>query len=845
MIKTKRDLFTQLHQGATIITPNNRLSNQLLHDFHRAQSVVVTDKPHCLPYQALLRLLFNKVQHHDPHTQHPFLLNSLQLRYVLKDILSAQESYPCNDGLLNEVQEALARCQLWEIETNDPSFLQTPQTRQFQQWQQQLEKTLERFQAITEEQLAPYILKFPALLNLKTVIWLCFDDYTPQQRTLQNAFEANGCRQFFYDLPPTVTPTFQYAARDIQNERLQMISWVKDRLAAGDTRIGIVVPELQAQHASLQRLLQRHLSNDQFSISLGKPLANFPLVAHALTWLSLNNHTLCHHHARLLLHSPYLYGSKTELTARTHALQNNALLQETDIPFKRFIDDLNTSTPKLTQVLKGLCDYPTQDTPENWSHHFKNRLIAFGFPGEYSLNSASYQCFQRLMGLFDELFQLTLIKPYMSRQEAIEALQDLANTTIFQTKKAITPIQLSGLLEASGCEFDSVWVSGLTDLCLPQKIQPSAFIPQELQRDRLMPRAVVARELQFARQLLQRLQDGSQQCVFSYPKLTLDTPNMPSSLIVDLQELPISEINTLSRPSDTGNPAPFLQCFEDSYLLPLNPQETASGGTSLLANQAKCPFRAFAAHRLHLKPELKISTGPDASERGQVIHRIMELLWKDIQSQQQLNLLSSQDLNERIEQAIYSALIPIIQNRPLSFPPLVQTIELSRLKRLVNACLDWEKQRPAFSISALEQTFSIQLADFELRVRIDRLDTLESGDKWVIDYKTSLPTSKPWNEERPEAPQLLLYALLDDTINALLFIQLKAGRLTCSGLSETDFPIRGMSTLKKNETWSDYQILWRKQLTDLATEFQNGFCPPKPSRVSTCVSCEFQNLCRI
>ena len=846
MIKTKHDLFSQLRQGATIITPNNRLSNQLLHDFHREQNTSVTDKPNCLPYQALLRDLFNKIQHHEPHTQHPFLLNALQLRYVLKDILSAQESYPCNDGLLSEVQEALSRCQLWEIETNDPSFSQTPQTRQFQKWKQQLEQTLHSLQAITDEQLVSYILKFPTLLNLKTVIWLCFDDYTPQQRTLQKAFEINNCHQFFYDLPLKTTPTFQYAARDMQDEQLQMIRWIKTRLVAGDTRIGIVVPELQSQHTSLQRLLQRHLSNDQFSISLGKPLANYPLVTHALTWLSLNTHTLSHHHARLLLHSPYLNGSKTELSARTHALQNNALLQEMDIPFKRFIDELNSLTPKLTELLNAICDYPPQDTPENWTNHFKNRLIAFGFPGEYSLNSASYQCFQRLMNLFDEFLQLTLIKPYLSKQEAIEALQDLAEMTIFQVKKAVTPIQLSGLLEASGCEFDSVWVSGLTDLCLHKKIQPSAFIPQELQRERLMPRAVVARELQFARQLLQRLKDGSQQCVFSYPKFTADTPNMPSSLIIDLPELPISDIKTCSNlPSNTDRPPSFLQCFEDTYLLPLNTKESASGGTSLLANQAKCPFRAFAAHRLHLKSELKTSTGPDASERGQVIHRIMELLWKDIQSQQQLNKLSSQELNERIEQAIDSALVPIIRNRPLSFPPLVQTIEFSRLERLVNACLDWEKQRPAFTISALEQTFSIQLADFELRVRIDRLDTLESGDKWVIDYKTSLPTSKPWNEDRPEAPQLLLYALLDDTINALLFIQLKAGRLTCSGLSETDFPIKGMSTFKKNESWSDYQMLWRQQLTDLAIEFQNGFCPPTPSRASTCVSCEFQNLCRI
>ena len=860
MIKTKHDLFTQMLHGATIITPNNRLSNQLLQDFYRQQGSVVEEKPHCLPYQALLRNLFNKARHQYPHALHPLLLNSLQLRYLWKDILSNQDAYPCNDGLLHEIQDAWTRCQHWEIDPCHASFLQTPQTRQFQQWQQQLLHTLTKLFAITEEQLVPQLQFFPAVLQLKTVIWVCFDDYTPQQRTLQQAFNAEGCAQYFYDLESRATPAHRYDAHDSQDERLQMIHWLKERLAAGDTRIGVVVPELQAQYSSLQRLLQRHLSRDQFNFSLGKPLADYPLVAHALTWLSLNKEKISNHHARLLLHSPYLYGAKTELTARAQTLQNNPLLQEADIPFNRFLDELNSTLPKLAHVLKNTSDYPTQDTPQGWINHFKNRLKAFGFPGEYPLNSSAYQCFQRMMGLFDELLQLSLIKPHMNAQQALTALQDLATGTIFQTRKSTTPIQISGLLEASGCEFDSVWVSGLTDLCLPQKTKLSAFIPLDMQRERLMPRAVVARELQFARQLLQRLQDGSQHCVFSYPRLTLDMPNMPSPLIISL--LPLGESACKADEGVTNieeHPHPSL-CdtfpqrekgltalvpFEDTYSLPLNPTETASGGTSLLANQAKCPFRAFAAHRLHLKPELKLSTGPDASERGQVIHRIMELLWKDIQSQQHLNTLTTENLNQRIEHAIHSALTPVIQNRALSFPPLVQTVELTRLKRLVNACFDWEKQRPTFVIDALEQTFSIQLAGLELRVRIDRLDALESGEKWVIDYKTSLPSSKPWNEDRPEAPQLLLYALLDDTINALLFVQLKAGRLTCSGLSEEDLPIKGISALKKNERWSDYQKQWHQQLTVLATEFQAGFCPPKPSRVSTCDYCEFHSLCRI
>jgi len=839
MIKTKQGLFALMNAGATVITPNNRLSNQLLHDYYLQQASIIEDKPHCLPYQAFLRDLYNKARHLHAQITHPVLLSNFQQRHLWRQIITSQDNYPCNEGLLHEIQDAWMRCQHWQIDMENTAFSLTPQTRQFQQWQRQLQQALTQLGAITEEQLLPQVLRYQEVFSTTTVIWVCFDDYTPQQRTLQQTFDARGCQQYYYDfLPNSTTNTECYAALDRQDECLQMIDWLKCCIAAGETRIGVVVPDLQAQYHPLQRLLQRHIPQDQFSISLGKPLTDYPLVTHALTWLGLDKGIIGNQQARLLLHSPYLFGARSELAMRSQAMHNSKLLQEAEIPFDSLVQEFSISTPKLAKSISNLTDYPRQATPQAWMNEFKSRLITLGFPGEYPLNSSTYQCFQRFMGLFDELLQLSVINPLMSAAAALEALHDLAKSTIFQIRKSTTPIQILGLLEASGCTFDSVWVSGLTDQCLPQKTNLSAFIPLDLQRDLQMPRAVATRELQFAKQLLQRLQRGSQQAVFSYPCLTGDMPNMPSPLMVDL---PKFTATTRKLPSTTT----LLVHRKDDYSLPLRAFETVSGGTSLLANQAKCPFRAFTAHRLHATSEPKLSTGPDAGERGQILHRIMELLWQQIGSQQHLNTLTHAELDELIEIAIQNALTPYIHNRQMSFSPLVQDVELSRLRRLITACLDWDKQRPAFAIEALEKTFTIHLSGIDFRVRIDRMDRLASDKKWVIDYKTSIPVVKPWNEERPEAPQLLLYALLDESITALLFIQLKGGRLTCSGLSEDTLPIKGVNGLKKNERWSDQQKQWHQQLTDLASEFGSGFCPPLPSRTSTCEQCDFQNLCRI
>ena len=819
--------------GAILITPNNRLSNQLLQDFFKQSNQSIKEKPYCLPYPTFLRRQYQKARQIYAHQTHPILLSPQQERHLWQSILEE-----ANNGLLDEVQDAFLRCQQWQLDINDSIFAQTPQTQQFQQWCLQFQARLNDIGALTESTLARHLLNYPELFNKNPIIWVCFDDYSPQQQALQEAINASGTEQFIYDLAQKYSTTLQYAANDTKDESLQILQWLKVKLKEGNTRIGVVVPDLQSQSHRLQRLFERHISASCFDISLGQPLINYPLVAHALCWLKIDKGFLSHKEAQLILNSPYISGSKTEYLARSEALHSAKGLQESTISLEGLLQVIRPTLPELTGLLDTLCDYPKEASVSTWVSLYKARLLHLGFPGDYPLSSLAYQCFQRLMMLFDELLQLTLIKPVMKKSDILNALKDLASTTIFQAQKATSPIQILGLLEASGCTFDHIWVSGLTDQCLPQKPRLSAFIPVNLQRERLMPHATPERELQLAIQLLDRLKNGSLEIIYSYPCLTGDMPNLPSPLITAFPKF--SAFALLKTASKT-----HLIPYDEAYRLPLTASEPITGGTALLANQAKCPFRAFAAHRLSAKPTLTPSDGPSLSERGQIMHQIMDNLWRSLKSQQHLLSLNQQALEQQIELAITAALSPFCKQNRLSFSPLVQEVELSRLRHLVTACLDWEKQRPPFEVEALEQAFTYSLGGINFRVRVDRLDKVSGGKKWMIDYKSSLPINKPWNEERPEEPQLLFYALLDHNISALLFLQLKAGHITCSGLSEELMTLQGISPLKKGENWLQRQQVWRQQLTELAEEFRAGHCPPIPYRISTCQRCDFPNLCRI
>lgn len=829
-----------MSQDATIVTPNNRLSMQLLEDYLAESRHTLVEKPNCFSYQAFLQQSYKNICHQSPPSMiHPLLLNANQQRFLWQKILSEDSQQIANQGLITEVQESWSRCLLWNIDNQDARFASTAQTRQLQQWWRCMQESLDNLHAITNDQLVPWILKQSDFIAPKTMIWMCFDDYTPQQEALQIFLERLGTTHYHAELIDDAVSSLIYSAEDTIDEYKQLTSWLLDNLAEGKQRIGVIVPDLQQQAKNLNRFLQQKLPKGSFNLSLGQSLAEFTLIAHAFCWLALDGKQLTQHQANLLLRSPFLIQAQGEMLARAQLLQDSRCLQEMIIDQTLFLKELQETSPLLASALDTLTIYPQSASPQGWAALFQKRLSHLGFPGEYSLNSANYQCYQRFLLLIDEFKQLNVLINDLDFGQALAAFSNLAKTTIFQPKKkSAAPVHIMGLLESAGSQFDCLWVTGLTDECLPKKTRLSAFIPIELQREKQMPYANLDRELLLAKKTLARLKNAGKIGIFSYPRLSKDKPNLPSPLLAEL--LPYKARDS----KDAIHFSVKLVTFDDHYHQPVLEQEKLSGGTLILANQAKCPFRAFATHRLHAKTALPISDGPSAMERGQIVHKVMEVLWQLLKNQQTLQAMEPSLLDEIIDKAIAKAIEPYKRLRPHSFSPLIQTVESKRLKRLVNAVLTWEKQRPAFVVEALEQSFNLNLAGLDFQVRIDRLDSLSADEKWVIDYKSALPQSTPWHEERPTEPQLLLYALLNENINTILFAELKNGQFQCKGFSGDSHDIPGIQTVKKDNSWESYRQQWRQQLTDLAQEFTSGYCPPKPVKASVCLQCEFQNLCR-
>ncbi len=718
MLLCRDKLLEELHNNAIIVTPNNRLSKQLLNDFadkylHKSASAI--EKPVCLPYQNFLQYLYKEIQHQNPYIEHPILLNSAQERYLWLQVFNSSQITNINLNLVKHVQEAWNRCRIWQVDIKNPEFSQTWQGKISQSLQQQFQQELDKTNTITQANLVNYLINY-YVFSHKKVIWACFDDYTPAQILLQQHLQNHNNEICHFDLQNMQANSQKYRAQDKQDEYSTMLTWLDNRLAENDKNIAIVLPNIAEHGDYVASLIQKKFPKETINISLGQSLIKHLLIAHALRFIRFDNN-ISNWEARLILNSPYIANSQTEFKQRAELLQNLQILKKPSLTIKDLAQECAQSAPRLADILTNLSQYPENASPSEWISIFQKRLQEFGFPGEYTLSSITFQCFNRLQNLFAEFMQFAIFCQNMPKKTTLNTLYDLANENIFQPKQDPSKISILGLLEASGCTFDSIWVSDLTDKCLPGKTNFSAFIPIEMQKRLLMPHSSNERELKFAKQQLQRLQSSCKNIIFSYPSFVDDIPMLPSPLILNLKEMP--KITNIHKPHKTN-----LVNYNQDYTIAQQDLTNIKGGTSLLANQAKCPFMAFAKNRLYATPANDVYDWPNNLDRGQILHKILEEFWNIINNRKKLIELTESEIDDLINNISET----VINNNQTAINNELQTLikqgELKRYNALIKSALKWELSRPDFQVIATEKSYTFNLGEINLKIRVDRIDQL-------------------------------------------------------------------------------------------------------------------------
>jgi probable DNA repair protein len=516
----------------------------------------------------------------------------------------------------------------------------------------------------------------------------------------------------------------------------------------------------------------------------------------------------------------------------------------------------------LAQLLKTFLENKSytdkiKRTPSQWATQFTEILNLWGWPGERTLDSSEYQLYERFQALTNEFCQLDIILTRIDRQTAIEQFQQLAQATLFQPQsKHPAPIQILGVLESAGLHFDQMWIMGLHNQAWPTTPKPNAFIPIALQRHLQLPHASNERELNFCRTLTQRLLQSAPQVVCSYPQQIADRQLQVSALIKHLPTVTLAELGLCEAPRFPKKiqQTSRLETLTDDYATPVADNEKITGGTHIFKLQAACPFRAFAEIRLDAKRIEEIQLGLNHRQRGNLLHQALEILWKTINNHITLLSYSDETLNNLVNHAIDNTFTLFIQKYPLTFKQQFTQLEKQRLFHLLKQWLELEKQRPPFTVIAIEQSGEYQLANIPLKLRVDRIDQLEDGSYLLIDYKTSQHISyKYWLGERLDEPQLPIYCVTSTLpIKGITFAQLRSSQMQFIGLSENDSETKGIvsvNNIKEESTPKDWNSLlthWRNDLEKLAQQFRQGYAKVDPKyQEQTCVYCDLSSLCRV
>ncbi len=876
-----QDIIAALQAGATLVTASQRLARHLAATYGAAQQAhgaPVWEAPDILPWhQWLERFWQESFGLLEPDKPQLLLSDFQELTLWEEAIRTADSENPLLQvpSAARSAREAWQLLHAWKLSIPRSQESASEDVSAFARWAKTYSQRCTTGNWLDSARLPDAVcnaLVANRLAPPSSLILAGFDEFTPQQEELLNTVSAAGV---------TVTPL---APRDETaavgrigfNDRRAEIeaaaAWARAALESGQTRIGVVVPDLSVQRATVVRLFDDALfpsalllgadSVRPYNVSLGDPLASWPVIHAALLLLEFGTGSLPIARLGTLLRSPFLAGAVSEASARA---QLDALLRQDgedsvsiSALLRRAVTALakpHSAAPQLNAQLRAWRDaIPARSArliPSAWSEQFAALLKLAGWPGDGPLDSDSHQAVMAWRELLAAFAAQDVVSAKTSYAEALATLRRMAGERVFQPQTPAAPVQVLGLLEASGLDFDSLWVMGLDDESWPPSPRPNPFLPLDLQRTRNLPHASAERELEFARRLTERLAASAANVVFSYPLNAGDEKHRASPLLQAFPEL---------QTSDLPKPHPGLaeHLFAASKIETINDEQAPAlalgsavrGGTRLFQYQAACPFRAFATLRLDARTPEEPEPGLDAKARGMLLHTALEALWNTLGSHATLCSMAEAVLMKAIGAAVHTALEKLARDRSQTLTGRFRELETRRLTRLLRAWLEEEKARAPFRVVAAEQTTTIRLGGLVVEGRMDRVDELEDGARVILDYKSGKTNIKSWEGERPDEPQLPLYTVdmrLRKPVAAALFAQLRTGDIGFNGLASRIGIAPKVKPVGDTEAeWQTQLDSWQTTLTTLAEAYRAGDARVDPKEFPrTCEHCGLQALCRV
>ncbi len=797
----------------------------------------------------------------------------------------------------------------WDVSPNDLVDEHVADTAQFLNWVADYSLLLKKKGLMDEGQLQQNLIAIGATAPYSKTIWYCYDLISSSQKKLNQLAEQSACsveyqgpltkqgalsdkaadQDLFAPAPEAAADRVFWQYSNTKEELRNTFEKARDLVEQNpETKINIVIPDLQTRYSAVEEIarsvfypgvspLQVRLEPSVYRFSLGQPLQQWPAIETALSVLKLLSNRTTVADLSFLLRNRFLglcRASSEECRLFERWLQRQRIRQISvdHLPelYQQCLDYLSSrqqplQSTKLLEALNSLVELRQSLAQKlstekqnngfaalsfaDWVITFNQWLEAWGWHtqvDDQTQDSAQYQLHTRWMSLLEEFAGLALVQKRLGLARASEVLRQMARDAIFQPQAAASPILISGIFEAIGRPVDSCFLLSM-DQAYPVPPQADAFVSNSILRTRDYPNASVDKSFQQAEQVLTSLFASAQHHIVSYAQhhdRDREVTNQVSPLFRNQDFAVAPEVELTS-------PTVILDHYVDSQGPAWPSSKMVSGGTQIFQNQSLCAFRGFVTHRLGFLRADEAEFGLDSLDRGNIVHILLDAIWGELQTQARLLELDDSSLQETIKHVVER--ICLDPSLELSDDKkLLLGYEQPRLRALLTNWLEIEKRRPiGFSVVEREAAGTGNIGGITFDYIVDRLDLTEDGRSLIIDYKTGAANRNDWTGERIKSPQMPLYALCHDKIEAspvsgISFAKVQQSKPEFVELCEADILKPSSSIVTKREAqWNEQRARWPQLFESLADDFLQGHAQVNPIDEQTCDYCELQAVCRV
>lgn len=902
-------LLAHIANGVVVLTPNNRLRNQLRLAYSEAQTTQAVRSPAIYSLTEWIDLQWETLCGKGYESCNQLVLNSVQQQVIWTDIVANSkfaDSTANYKVLVQHLMEAYRNLQLWKLTIDDVESSQTHFASDSQsvlsEWISAFEQKRKTLNTITHEQMLGVILtafRENFLSNDQTIFLQSFDDLPPLTLELfetasTQLLSSNDNNHHTEKQPHNIQ---RLGCLDLKQEALTAARWASDILDKNsNAKIGIIVPTLGNDRQTIERIFTEVFEPQYlnpavdryplpFNISAGIPLANTPLIQSTLLLLALNRNELTLNDWQSILLSPFfscednereeranllLAIKKQQLFSLTTANVRNLLLKylerqsrsshneneikptdnqtdlfSEDIILNELEENVETSPSLLTRLqnfeeLKRR--HSSQATASEWIDLFQAQLETLGWPGNRTLDSVEYQQANQWYTLLEKLASMDAVDTLTpSKKEKTwhfsdiyQMLVSLASSTHFQPEVKHSPIHILGTLEAAGLRFTHSWIMGMNNKDWPPKPNPNPLLPIQLQRQYQLPRASIERENRYAAAITQQLLHSADTVVVSYITQFEELSALPSTLVEHLPDTAMSDFEkTLTHQSAITEFYHALDCSQAIELVNCEhgfviQQNTTKGGSDIVKQQALCPFNAYAKHRLGARQPEEPALALTPLDKGNIIHNVLEIFWRETKTHQALMALSSENIRKKLNTILRSEFTYRYKRHITILGDYYFELEHQRFVNLLTDWLEFEKERPPFSVIETEKELVAEFSGITFKLRIDRIDRNQANELLLIDYKTGEVKRNKLKGPRPLEPQLPLYVLCyPEDVNAIAFAQVKTNDLKIEGTGDLSDQKNDKDFRLLSEELADWELTkqhFHDELSTLVNEYIDGQC---------------------